>query len=203
MAQFKKEEIRKRILLAAKEEFMESGFLNASMRRIAKKSQVSVSNMYNYFQNKDELFEHLVIKVYEDIFNENDTKRMRMVTTSIENFETDLTLVINRIAKYVSHHQEVFKLLLIKSSGSKYANFRDELQAFYYRIELSAAEKKFITYPHVFKRRPSEDLIKNICSLYINLFEKYLKEEWCEIELIDRLNELNQFILKGMHCFLE
>ena len=54
--QIKKEEIENAIIAAAKAEFMDKGYKDASLRSIAKKSGVSLSNIYNYFKSKDMLF---------------------------------------------------------------------------------------------------------------------------------------------------
>lgn len=51
-----KSDIRSRILSAAKEQFMQRGYLKTSMREIADAVDVGVGNLYNYFENKDELF---------------------------------------------------------------------------------------------------------------------------------------------------
>jgi AcrR family transcriptional regulator len=54
--QFQKNDIKKVILREAREEFMEKGFKDASMRTIAKSAGVTLSNIYNYFRNKNEIF---------------------------------------------------------------------------------------------------------------------------------------------------
>lgn len=54
--QFKKEDIRQTIIDKAREEFLIKGFKDASLRTIAKDAGVGLSNIYNYFKNKDDLF---------------------------------------------------------------------------------------------------------------------------------------------------
>ena len=48
-----KDDIKKRILNAAKQEFAKRGFIKTSMRDIAKGAGVGVGNLYNYFPSKD------------------------------------------------------------------------------------------------------------------------------------------------------
>ena len=48
--QIKKDEIKNEILKVARAEFHKNGFANASMRKIARKAGISVSNIYNYFK---------------------------------------------------------------------------------------------------------------------------------------------------------
>lgn len=62
-----KEEIRDNIIAAAVEEFYVYGYERASMRNIARSAGISVSNTYNYYQNKAQLFESIVEPVYRQV----------------------------------------------------------------------------------------------------------------------------------------
>ena len=53
--QFLKGDIQEGILKAAEEVFLEKGYKDASMREIASRAGVTVSNIYHYFTNKDEI----------------------------------------------------------------------------------------------------------------------------------------------------
>lgn len=55
MPQTLKDDVRERIVESAKEEFLEKGFENASMRKIAQKSNMTVGNLYSYFKNKEDI----------------------------------------------------------------------------------------------------------------------------------------------------
>ena len=56
MAQKLKNELKILILEETKKEILENGFENASIRNIAKKCDISVGNIYRYYENKDDLF---------------------------------------------------------------------------------------------------------------------------------------------------
>ena len=55
--QTQKTDIHKIILEVSRKEFLMHGFKDTSMRTIAKKSGVSLSNIYNYFKDKDEILQ--------------------------------------------------------------------------------------------------------------------------------------------------
>ena len=55
-----KEELRQEILTAAREMFVEEGFANVSMRRIADKIEFSPTTIYLYFQDKSGLLDCIV-----------------------------------------------------------------------------------------------------------------------------------------------
>ena len=67
MAQVLKEESREMILEAAKDEFMENGFKESSMRKIAQKSKMTVGNLYRYFKNKEDILEVIVAPAYKAV----------------------------------------------------------------------------------------------------------------------------------------
>ena len=67
VAQYKKEDIRKKILENAKAEFLELGYKNASVASIARKSQIGVGNVYRYFKNKEAILDAIVTPVVERI----------------------------------------------------------------------------------------------------------------------------------------
>lgn len=56
------------VLEVAREEFFEKGFKDASMRNIAKKADITLSNIYYYYKNKDDLFLK-VVKPIKDILD--------------------------------------------------------------------------------------------------------------------------------------
>lgn len=65
--QLLKPEIHKRIVKNARDIFFESGYPNTSMRFIARKSRITVGNIYRYFKNKEALFEYIVADTYNEI----------------------------------------------------------------------------------------------------------------------------------------
>lgn len=67
MPQILKEESRKAIIEAAKEEFLEKGYEDASMRDIAKKAHMTVGNLYRYYDSKEDIIQHIVGGTFKDI----------------------------------------------------------------------------------------------------------------------------------------
>lgn len=64
------EGIRERILAAALEIIVQEGFPALTMRRLASKIGMTAPNIYNYYQNKDELYITLVIRGFEMLHRE-------------------------------------------------------------------------------------------------------------------------------------
>ncbi len=59
MPQKLKEEVKGRIINAALDLILESGFSNADMRSIAKKAGITHGNLYRYFKSKDDLISYI------------------------------------------------------------------------------------------------------------------------------------------------
>ena len=53
-------ETKSRLLASAKQEFMEKGYLQASLRNICKNAGVTTGALYFFFQDKEDLFASLV-----------------------------------------------------------------------------------------------------------------------------------------------
>ena len=56
-----------RIHQAARQEFLEKGFQNASLRRIVKQAGVTTGAFYGYYKSKEQLLEALVGKQYDTV----------------------------------------------------------------------------------------------------------------------------------------
>ncbi len=69
MAQTLKDELRNRIIIASKNEFLEKGFMNASMRTIADTADMTVGNLYRYYKSKEELYDELTKDCKKEIDN--------------------------------------------------------------------------------------------------------------------------------------
>ena len=76
--QTKKDYTREEIVMTAKREFLKNGFAKASMREIAKRSGIGLSNIYNYFKSKDEIFRcivaPLILKMKEMLLEHHNVK---------------------------------------------------------------------------------------------------------------------------------
>lgn len=124
----RKDETYKSIIWSARKEFVDKGFKDASMRSIAGDAGVGLSNIYNYFQNKDEIFLVIVKPAKEKLFtfiSEQHTEAY----VDFENIspfghdEEAIDFYIDLIFKY----KEEYRLLLYHSQGSSMENFRDML----------------------------------------------------------------------------
>lgn len=124
--QIQKEGIRKTILEVTREEFIKNGFKNTSMRTIAQKADVSLSNIYNYFKNKDEIFKEVlspVISALENLTNSHNNEESLNIDvfTSQDYLRNRTILFVELILKY----RDELRVLFFKSHGSELEKFKE------------------------------------------------------------------------------
>ncbi len=130
------------IIEAATAEFLEYGFTDASMRRIASAAGMSASGLYKHFAGKEEMFAALVEPAYQglmDLFRqEADDQRRSVGNGDLSQWETgrDAKLAM----AYIYDHLDAFRLLVCKSQGTKYEGFLHELAVLEEETTLSFME---------------------------------------------------------------
>lgn len=124
MAQTLKEEAKQAIIQSAKEEFLEKGYKGASMRSIAKKSNMTVGNLYRYFKNKEDINLYIVAPTFKEIDAalKSLTKNNVSMETRVFNLKPDtkeLAKIFDEFADklvdiYFNHKVE-FNILMLHS----------------------------------------------------------------------------------------
>ena len=114
------------ILDAARNEFINKGFKNTSMRIVAKKAGVGVSNIYSYFEGKNELFLAIVMPakkaLYAFIEQQHTEENIDFTRMSTFCYQEE---VVEAYISLIYRYKEEIRLLLYHSDGSSLANFRD------------------------------------------------------------------------------
>lgn len=123
-----KTESHKRVLAAAREEFMEYGFENASMRRIGERCGMTAAGLYRHCKDKAGLFEELVTPSIDKI---NEWLHGH-VSRSIANMRANIVDLnqdsdIDMMRDLIYPNMEEYRLLLTKAQGTPYANYLHDL----------------------------------------------------------------------------
>lgn len=67
-----KEEVRRRILLAARKLFKERGFQQTTIRQITKEAEVKIGTVYHFFKDKEDIFLNMVSGVTDRVIEKAD-----------------------------------------------------------------------------------------------------------------------------------
>lgn len=125
------EGVYENVLIYAKEEFLNKGYIDASLREIAKAAGTSTGSIYTRFKDKEGLFQALVEPVVQgmkNIFLEIQEKFHHMDNKKQEkNMESYSEAGMKEILDYMYDHYDEFRLLLDASYGTKFQNFLDEM----------------------------------------------------------------------------
>ena len=124
--QISKEHIRKNILQTAQSLFYTKGYAKVPMREIASKSHVSLSNIYNYYDSKEKIFQEIVQPAIDDFIRILDEHHGRSGTDIMEMFSDDY--LQNLIKEYLSlnKHRDRLFLLLFRAQGTSLEKFKDD-----------------------------------------------------------------------------
>ncbi|MCI1778516.1 MAG: TetR/AcrR family transcriptional regulator [Bacteroidales bacterium] len=189
--QIQKSDIRKKILETSRKEFLEKGFKGTSMRSISEKSGVVLSNIYNYFRNKDVLFREVLSGLLDAVDNvakthNSDSNIDLYVFDSEEYVKSQITMFVDLI----HHYKEDFKLLLFGASGSSLENYREKCIDRYTEMGKEYIEIVNKKYP---------DINSNISYFFIHILSSWWISIVSELVMHDlSYDELQKFIYEYM-----
>ena len=193
------EGVSEKILACAKEEFLEKGYSEASLRSIAAKADTTTGSIYSRFGDKEGLFSAIVepaaegliqifLRIQEDFHAtraEDQPKLMGQYTAS----------GMDEMVDYVYDRFEEFQLLLDASYGTRYQDFVERLvdietEYTYKYMEATAflQDGSMITedFIHITARAMFDSMFevvrhhmdKDIARKYLHMLEKYHTGGW-------------------------
>ncbi|MBO4391128.1 MAG: TetR/AcrR family transcriptional regulator [Lachnospiraceae bacterium] len=122
---------RELLLEAARAEFMEKGYHNASLRSICSKAGVTTGALYYFFENKEDLFAAIadppimeLRRILSEHFKEDAEKLAQ--TGFIEKKENDHNDISDLLVEHIYDHYDSIMLVLTASGDTKYENIVDE-----------------------------------------------------------------------------
>ena len=125
--QVQKDDIRSRVLAAARRQFGRKGYSGTSMREIAASAGVGVGNIYNYFTSKNDLFREVVRPVLcalEAMLQEHHGIRGEDIMAMRS--EKYLESCIDEYVSLIDRHRGLMEILLLRAQGSSLEHFRED-----------------------------------------------------------------------------
>ncbi len=195
--QIQKEDIRRRILRTARKEFLASGFKDASMREIAKKANVGLSNIYNYFRNKDEIFCEIlsgVLNALENIMAEHNSSKY----ISVDIFTSDEYMHnhIKMFVELVENYKDDFKLLFFRSAGSSLEKFREEITVKHTKTGIEYIQLMKQKYPEI-NGNVSPFFIHTMSCWWVSIIAELVMHDLSHNELENFIREYMEFGTAG------
>lgn len=119
-----------KIIPAARTEFLEKGFEQASMRSIAARAGMSAAGLYRHFTDKEALFAALIEPALESCrqwYQSHKAKDYELLEKNDLDAMWENGADARMVREVIYPHYEEFKLLVCCSQGTKYADFLHEL----------------------------------------------------------------------------
>lgn len=134
--QAKKGNVKQKIKKSAKQLFFTMPYKDVSMRDVAAKSDMTVGNIYRYYENKEILFDDIVKKCHDEInlitkinnYAQSFTKTNVVINKKkVYKNSRFKTFILDMILKFITNNAEELYILINSSEGSKYENIHDKL----------------------------------------------------------------------------
>lgn len=188
--QILKEEIHDKILAEAEMLFFARGFKDTTTREIAARTGISVSNLYKYFKNKEDIFSRIVHEFHHKILQELS------VIFSVKHKNHDKIIIQQATKQLVSiilSNRSRFIILLQKSQGTRYADFKDRI------IRMFTAHMKSEVDP---AKLPNSFMLEVIARNFFAGFTHILEADNKSSDFYrENITVLLKFHLKGMSQF--
>jgi AcrR family transcriptional regulator len=160
------------------------------MRTIAKKANVTTSNIYNYFKNKDEIFETIL----RPLINKLELAKQLFIEFEIEE-GTDHDLVEHQkmtevCTKFCNENRDELNLLFFKSKGSSYEDYVEDFTDWF------TENLKLSFYQHG-KEKIDEFIVHVTASIWINSIREILMHNICGDRSVKVAEDIMTFVYLG------
>ena len=112
MAQVKKEYIKNRIIEVTKEALLKEGYEAVSIRYISKEVGISISNLYNYYKNKESILDDIIGNFYSKYLDIESLNIPQPPSFSPNSYFDYLNQLINDFIPWIKENKENIYLLL-------------------------------------------------------------------------------------------
>lgn len=194
---------RQKLLDSAKKEFLDKGYMKASLRTICKNAGVTTGALYFFFQDKEDLLSKLVeeplkqlVFMVQQHFSEEFAADEALAPTGID---TRDVRAAKMVVRFMYQHYDEFLILLTKSQGSAYENivsrFTDMYEQHNSIIAGRMAERCGVPKPNNF-------IIHWVTHMQISAFVHLLMYEPDEEKAVSRIEDLVVFLVSGWNGLL-
>lgn len=192
-----------KIVIAAYDEFLKYGFIDASIRRIAAASGMSAAGLYKHFTNKEDMFGALVEPAFKGLkkaYIMMANEEMDSIDVCFKNKPWNYNGEIVCIMRYIYENYKAFKLLVCKSQGTRYENFVHELTLL--EEESTRRYMQKLNEIGVKMNLLSVEEYHIILSTIINAIFLAVKNDLTKEEALSYAKHLEEFLMQaGNSCF--
>jgi AcrR family transcriptional regulator len=204
MAQRPKEEVRRRIVAAARAELATSGLEKTTLAHVASRAGTSIGNLYKYFAGKDELYAAAVPgEVARELARLLCARASALGATrdpSTLDADHPYLAASRELLAFTLAHRDVVLFLLDRADGTPHAGYLDDRVDELVTIALTHVAR---AYP---RARPSAGQRRALGRMYrafVQTLVAALRDERSEPALVRALGWASTYHLAGLRAFFE
>lgn len=191
-------ETRNKLLDSAKREFLENGYMKASLRTICKNAGVTTGALYFFFQDKEDLLKQLVEKPLQGLAaviqsHLSEELNMDEAFASADEASEDIRAA-GEIVHFMYQNYDVFEILLTKSQGSAYedivSRFADWGEEHYNALAELMAAKLGVS-------KPDQYMIHWMAHMQVDAFIHLFTHEPDEDRAVRHMEEIVVYLVSG------
>ena len=188
-----------KILACAKEEFLEKGYKDASLRTIAQEANTSTGSIYTRFGDKEGLFcaivepaanglKKMFLEIQEKFHSfDKEAQRAEMGQyTSLHQME---------MLDYIYDHFDVFRLLLDCAEGTQFSRFVEELVEI--EVDYTYKYMEVIGCKSVKSGLVTEEFVHIVVTAYFNGMFEVVRHNMDKASAVKYVRLLNRYHMQG------
>ena len=183
---------------AVKEEFLEKGYEDASIRSIGARAGMTSAGLYRHYADKEAMFNAMVEPLIESI-KEWTRKHTSRKYDLLEGNASDDKLFgenfVDMVKEVILPRRDEFILLISRSAGTKYENFIHDY--------VEDNQKEFMDAIRYLKRKGyqtaelSEEELHMLLSAYLTACFEPIIHDYDDTKVIKYLNTVQEFFMPG------
>lgn len=183
---------------AIKEEFLEKGFEEASIRSIGARAGMTSAGLYRHYADKEAMFNAMVEPLIESIKNwtaRHTDKKYNLVDGGVPDEELFGETFVDMIKEIILPRRDEFILLMSRSGGTKYENFIHDY--------VEGNQKEFMEAIRYLKEKGypaaelSEEELHMLLSAYLTACFEPIIHDYDDVMVEKYLNTVQDFFMPG------
>ena len=187
-------ETKERLLVCAREEFLEKGYQKASLRSICKKAGVTTGALYFFFQDKEDLFSAIVQPTLDQI-REMAEQHVRQELMMLQNLPgADEDNATEQILHVLYKNYDICQMLLTNSQGSRYENCLDEIVDLFENGQRALAQEQA---KQLGVQPPDDYILHWVIHIELDAYVHILLHERNEEKALKHMDQVLDYLLAG------
>lgn len=193
-------ETKERLLVCAREEFLEKGYQKASLRSICKKAGVTTGALYFFFQDKEDLFSAIVQPTLDQIreMAEQHVRQELMMLQNLPGADKDNMHDDHNATEQILHvlykNYDICQMLLTNSQGSRYENCLDEIVDLFENGQHALAQEQA---KQLGVQPPDDYILHWVIHIELDAYVHILLHERNEEKALKHMDQVLDYLLAG------